>query len=424
MRRWFPGTELDDVKRLLNAGRSSSVSPTRSTHSTTLPVPRKAETRITSESSQTVSTHYESNSRSGTFPAGFKAGHHDMAVQTGHSVQSASQSGSGLKAGPYETGLKSSQYDMSVKSGRYDSLKSGLYDSTVTSDHYDSGIIPGLYGGTAKAGQYDTGAKSCQQYEMTTIRSSAGPDAGARSGYGYDSATLDASALPMFTWSTNALLTSPAAAATATATSPASPASPNMAAATGSSSSYAYQSSSSTNNMGGAAPITGPSSLSVYGFQNNLGPAAGSVLTTSGANASASTGGYGVQKNVSNSGGLLSTGVSATTRGRVEADESYKKDFKYLILDKENVVGNKDTEVLILAKDSGKHFTSSGLHLGGEIRRDDGCGGGGFFCCADSCCSWWKWLLGLLLLTLLLLGLLFGLIALALLKRPPGLSTQ
>ena len=35
-----------------------------------------------------------------------------------------------------------------------------------------------------------------------------------------------------------------------------------------------------------------------------------------------------------------------------------------MIFDKENVVANKDTEVLILAKDSGKQFTSSGIHLG------------------------------------------------------------
>ncbi|MEQ2249434.1 hypothetical protein ILYODFUR_029227, partial [Ilyodon furcidens] len=49
-----------------------------------------------------------------------------------------------------------------------------------------------------------------------------------------------------------------------------------------------------------------------------------------------------------------------------------------------------------------------------EIHRDSGIfGGGGFCCCSDACCSWWKWLLGLLLLSLLLLGLLFGLIALA-----------
>ena len=137
----------------------------------------------------------------------------------------------------------------------------------MTSDHYDSGIIPGIFVGTAKAGQYNGGGKSSQQqYEMTTIRSSVGLDSGgggARSGYGYDgtarsgqydSATLDASALPLFNWSTNALLTSPT-----TATSPASA---NLAATTGSTSSYVYQ--SSTNNMGGTGPIIGttPSSLS------------------------------------------------------------------------------------------------------------------------------------------------------------------
>ena len=52
----------------------------------------------------------------------------------------------------------------------------------------------------------------------------------------------------------------------------------------------------------------------------------------------------------------------SATRGQTE--DSYKKDFKYVIFDKENVVANKDTEVLILAKDSGKQFTSSGIHLG------------------------------------------------------------
>lgn len=47
----FAGTELDDVKKLLK-GRSSSVSPTRS--STTLPVPKKAgvETKTVSVASQ------------------------------------------------------------------------------------------------------------------------------------------------------------------------------------------------------------------------------------------------------------------------------------------------------------------------------------------------------------------------------------
>uniref|UniRef100_A0A4W5MY20 Uncharacterized protein n=1 Tax=Hucho hucho TaxID=62062 RepID=A0A4W5MY20_9TELE len=49
--RW---TELEDVKRLVKGGRSNSVSPTRSSTSSTLPVPRKAtvETKIVTQASQ------------------------------------------------------------------------------------------------------------------------------------------------------------------------------------------------------------------------------------------------------------------------------------------------------------------------------------------------------------------------------------
>lgn len=49
------GTELDDVKKLVKSGRSSSVSPTRSTASSTLPVPRKAKvkTKIIKQGTQT-----------------------------------------------------------------------------------------------------------------------------------------------------------------------------------------------------------------------------------------------------------------------------------------------------------------------------------------------------------------------------------
>lgn len=48
------GTELDDVKRLVKGGRSNSVSPTRSSTSSTLPVPRKAtvEAKIITQASQ------------------------------------------------------------------------------------------------------------------------------------------------------------------------------------------------------------------------------------------------------------------------------------------------------------------------------------------------------------------------------------
>ncbi|XP_019713626.1 collagen alpha-1(XVII) chain-like [Hippocampus comes] len=120
--------------------------------------------------------------------------------------------------------------------------------------------------------------------------------------------------------------------------------------------------------------------------------------------------------------------------------------------DKDNA---RDTETLILAKDSGKQFTltTGGGSLSGDsiqkeklittygegaqlkagtgnayygssgvlmkdkgthaqLRKKGGVCGGGWCCCFDACCSWWKWLLGFLLLFLLLLGLLFGLIAL------------
>uniref|UniRef100_A0A3Q3EC76 Uncharacterized protein n=1 Tax=Labrus bergylta TaxID=56723 RepID=A0A3Q3EC76_9LABR len=137
--------------------------------------------------------------------------------------------------------------------------------------------------------------------------------------------TLD-TILPSFTWSTSTL---PASSATAVA---------------GNSSSYSYQ--VGNNNMGGgSSPIglTSPSSLSVCLF----------VFT-----------GYGVQKNMSNTGGVVSTGVSATTRS--QTDDAYKKDYKFLISDKENYPAKRDTEMLILAKDSGKQFTSSSSSLSGD----------------------------------------------------------
>uniref|UniRef100_A0A8C5HYN0 Uncharacterized protein n=1 Tax=Gouania willdenowi TaxID=441366 RepID=A0A8C5HYN0_GOUWI len=99
----------------------------------------------------------------------------------------------------------------------------------------------------------------------------------------------------------------------------------------------------------------------VYGFQNNLAPTSPSVLTTSGANVSAR---YGVQKNISNGGAVLGSGVSTATRS--QSDDAYRRDYKFSVSDKENVAGNKDTDRLILAKDSGKQFaSSSSIHVGG-----------------------------------------------------------
>uniref|UniRef100_A0A4W6CRV6 Uncharacterized protein n=1 Tax=Lates calcarifer TaxID=8187 RepID=A0A4W6CRV6_LATCA len=368
--RW---TELDDVKKLLK-GRSSSVSPTRSSSaSMTLPVPKKAsvEAKTVSVATQSVSTSfgpgvrsagfntidtsglYDTGLTNGQFNTGVKNGQYDITlissqydtgVKSGHydSSLKSGQYDTGVKSGQYDATLKSGQYDTSIKSGQYDvtlksgqydtSIKSGQYDATLKSGQYDTSIKSGQYDVTLKSGQYDTGVKSGQYDSMTSMRSGQ-YDTALRSGQ-YD--TLDAT-LPSFSWSTSTL-----------------PSSTTVVA--GNTSSYTYQ--VSTNNMGGTTLLapTSPSSLSVYGFQNNLAPTSGSVLTTSGANVNANLGGYGVQKNVSNGGGVVSTGVSTTTRS--QTDEAYKKDYKFLISDKENVPAKRDTEMLILAKDSGKQFTS------------------------------------------------------------------
>lgn len=50
---------------------------------------------------------------------------------------------------------------------------------------------------------------------------------------------------------------------------------------------------------------------------------------------------------------------------RTQSDDAYKKDYKYMLSEKENVAAKRDTERLILAKDSGKMFTSGGVQLGG-----------------------------------------------------------
>uniref|UniRef100_A0A3B5AI11 Uncharacterized protein n=1 Tax=Stegastes partitus TaxID=144197 RepID=A0A3B5AI11_9TELE len=165
--------------------------------------------------------------------------------------------------------------------------------------------------------------------------------------------TLDA-ILPTFSWSTSTL---PSTSTTVVA---------------GNTSSYSYQ--VGTNNMaGGTLPLsaTSPSGLhqisasllTVYGFQNNLAPTSASVLTTNGTNINANLGGYGVQKNVSNGGTIISTGVSTSES---QTDDSYKQGYKFILSEKENVPAKRDTELLILAKDSGKQFTSSSSSLSGD----------------------------------------------------------
>lgn len=54
--------------------------------------------------------------------------------------------------------------------------------------------------------------------------------------------------------------------------------------------------------------------------------------------------------------------LSAT---RSQSDDTYKKDYKFVVSDKENVPAKRETDMLILAKDTGKQFTSSSVHVGG-----------------------------------------------------------
>ncbi|PIO27518.1 hypothetical protein AB205_0122930 [Aquarana catesbeiana] len=102
--RW---TELDDVKKLLKGGRSTSVSPSRSP-TNTLPIPKKAavETKMVTESSQSVSGSYDtaildsalpSYMWTSTLPAGSSMGgyHNNMSgMAYGPSMMNAQSSGS------------------------------------------------------------------------------------------------------------------------------------------------------------------------------------------------------------------------------------------------------------------------------------------------------------------------------------------
>uniref|UniRef100_A0A8D2IJK1 Uncharacterized protein n=1 Tax=Varanus komodoensis TaxID=61221 RepID=A0A8D2IJK1_VARKO len=102
--RW---TELDDVKRLLRGSRSASASPTRSS-SNTLPIPKKAvvETKMVTESTQSVSGTYDTTILnaalppymwSSTLPAGSSlGGYHNNMTQSSSLINTAAHStGSG-----------------------------------------------------------------------------------------------------------------------------------------------------------------------------------------------------------------------------------------------------------------------------------------------------------------------------------------
>ncbi|TRY65930.1 hypothetical protein DNTS_012338 [Danionella cerebrum] len=175
----------------------------------------------------------------------------------------------------------------------------------------------------------------------------------------------------------------------------------------------------------------------VYGMQNNLSTY-GSGLMMNGMSAGY---GYGA-KNIGSAG--LGTTITAVQSGAVTNDDEFMKEGKFMAIGKDNVAAKKETERMIMSKNTGKQFATSGTTAGAdtfsedslkvekkivsgttdtavykvstkdkatlaEINKDDTRGAGLGFC---SCCSWWKWLLALVLGLLLLLGLLCGLIAL------------
>ncbi|XP_067909309.1 collagen alpha-1(XVII) chain isoform X2 [Heterodontus francisci] len=200
------------------------------------------------------------------------------------------------------------------------------------------------------------------------------------------------------------------------------------------------------------SPTTGSVGLmtsTVQGVQNNLTPTS-SLVTSPTPTQTSSNSVLGVKKNLVSNSSVVSTAQNSSTVGTTSTDDILQKDYKFLLLEKENSPPKKDTELLIMSKDSGKFFTpasasftddtlkkeqmvfispgtgvkaqtNGGLKMAtkdkatyAEIRSsEESLGSVPSWCSCCRCCSWWKWLLGLLLAWLLLLGLLFGLIALA-----------
>lgn len=66
---------------------------------------------------------------------------------------------------------------------------------------------------------------------------------------------------------------------------------------------------------------------------------------------------------------MASEWVSSSLATRSQIDDVYKRDYRYMASDKENVPARREGEMLILAKDSGKQFTTtSSTHMGGGER--------------------------------------------------------
>uniref|UniRef100_A0A3B1IW36 Uncharacterized protein n=1 Tax=Astyanax mexicanus TaxID=7994 RepID=A0A3B1IW36_ASTMX len=104
----------------------------------------------------------------------------------------------------------------------------------------------------------------------------------------------------------------------------------------------------------------------VCGMHNNLVTSGGLTLTANGISSGPV---YGVQKNI------VAPGISATTAAApsspVTTDDVFGKDYRFMLIEKDNVAVKKETERLIKSKDSGKHFTSTTSTSGPGSFSDD-----------------------------------------------------
>uniref|UniRef100_A0A8C1DZU5 Uncharacterized protein n=1 Tax=Cyprinus carpio carpio TaxID=630221 RepID=A0A8C1DZU5_CYPCA len=95
-----------------------------------------------------------------------------------------------------------------------------------------------------------------------------------------------------------------------------------------------------------------------YGMHNNLSTSGGALMVNG-----ISTGQvYGAQKNVGSAG--FATTVTSVPSSPITADDVFVKDGKFIAIGKDNVAAKKETERLIMSKNTGKQFITSTTSAG------------------------------------------------------------
>uniref|UniRef100_A0A4W4H057 Uncharacterized protein n=1 Tax=Electrophorus electricus TaxID=8005 RepID=A0A4W4H057_ELEEL len=92
----------------------------------------------------------------------------------------------------------------------------------------------------------------------------------------------------------------------------------------------------------------------VYGMQNNLATSGGAALIAHGL--SAGTGERESQQSLHSE--VMGQGASVPSSPG-PADDVFAKDYKFMLLEKENTPAKKESERLVMSKNSGKQFTST-----------------------------------------------------------------